>query len=125
MTTSAWTAASCKSLGLTITDLAEIGGVTERQAQRWMRGHPLPDDVQSALSDIADDIEIACEMIANRIETGTTEITCYRNNSDLRADVAMPARGNATGGFAGAWMVAAFEAMEDAVYDAELVFLER
>ena len=122
MPSSAWTAAACKSLGLTTSDLAEIGGVTDRQAQRWMKGHPLPEDMIQSLSDIANDVEVVCERIIARIEAGGNQIVCYRNNEDIRADNAMPARGRAAGGFAGAFLVAAFNALENADEAAELVF---
>lgn len=114
MSSPAWTAAACRTMGLTTADLSEIGGVSERHAHRWRRGHPLPVDVFEALSAIYNDIETAADLITKSIGTGAEEIECFKSNADLRQKNAMPARGFALGGFAGPWLVACFRALQNA-----------
>lgn len=108
-------ACMCKALGLSSSDLAEIGGFTEQHARRFMRGEGrAKPDVIAALNNIRDDVEYLVETFIDTMEDrGGGNITCYRTNAELREDGAMPARGKSAGGFAGPYMVAVYQAVEE------------
>lgn len=113
--TPAYAAVLCASLNLSTSDLAEIGGFGERHARRILRGEsPLQPDVLEALMQIQQDCFALTEQLIDAAEKrGGGELSCYRDNGELREDGAMPARGNAAGGFVGPYMVAVADAMAE------------
>lgn len=117
-------AVMCRALGLTKVDLAELGGFSESTAQKLLQGklHP-SDDVMAALNEIKADVEWLAEQLYDELmERGGGDVACYRNNEELRSDGAMTARGKAAGGFAGPYLVAAFQAIDDFGEGANPVF---
>ena len=113
--TPAHAAVLCASLNLSTSDLAEIGGFDVRHARRVLRGESaLKPDVHAALLQIQQDCYALAEQLIEAAENrGGGEVSCYRDNDELRADGAMPARGKAAGGFVGPYMVAVADAMAD------------
>lgn len=101
-------------LGLSQADLAEIGGVTDRQARRWMTGiSPVPADVVEALGLIHDDIETLTSAMIADVEEGEAVIWTYRSTADLRAALPeIPGRGKAAGAFVGPHQIAAITAQD-------------
>lgn len=95
-------------------DLAELGGVTDRQARRWMTGaSPVPLDVVEALELLHDDVEVLTSSMIADVDEGSAVIWTYRTNEDLRAACPeIPGRGKAAGGFVGCHQIAALTAME-------------
>lgn len=118
------------SLGLSSTELAEVGGFTERFARDLLAGRrPFPSDVAEAVRLIQDDIDVMADAFVSDIEEGQAAIMIHPTNSRLReARPDIPGRGAAGGGFVGPYRIAAltaFEIMQDRGVDIDLLFPER
>ena len=102
----------CSTLGLSVNDLAEIGGFSDRFARDLVAGRrPWPADVCAALDLLDDDVDVVTDSLVADVEEGLGAIYVYRTTDELRAHFrAWPGRGKAAGGFAGAHRVAAIAA---------------
>ncbi len=102
------------NLGLSARDLAEIGGFSDRFARYLLAGRrPFPRDVQEALLDTQDDIDVMTDAIKADVEEGAGAIFVFRTNAELRRLFPQwPGRGHATGGFVGPHRIAALTAWE-------------
>lgn len=102
------------NLGLSSRELAEIGGFSDRFARDLIAGRrPYPADVQEALLDIQDDIDVLTDLIEAEVEEGQGVIWMFGTNEELRTKLpAMPARGHAAGGFLGPYRIAALTAWD-------------
>lgn len=103
-----------RSLGLSQADLAELGGVSDRQARRWINGaSPVPYDVQEALFDLDKDVEELTSQMVSSCENGDDVIFVWRTTADLRAAMPqLPVRGQAFGFFVGPYQIAAWAALD-------------
>ncbi|MFD2206653.1 helix-turn-helix domain-containing protein [Kiloniella antarctica] len=103
-----------RSLGLSQTDLAELGGVKERQARRWMKGDaPIPLDVEEALHLIRDDIDVMTDNMVEDVKEGDGVLIVYKSNDQLRSKLQnLPTRGKALGPFVGPHQIASLTARE-------------
>jgi len=115
------------NLGLSSRELAEIGGFSERFARDLLAGRrPFPADVQQALLDIQDDIDVLTDSIEADVEEGQGAIWMFGNTEDLRLHFpAMPGRGKAAGGFIGPFRIAtltAWDALKERGIDVDIVF---
>lgn len=116
------------ALGLSKADLAEIGGVTDRQARRWMTGaSPVPADVVEALALVNADIKTLITANMANVEKRGGVIRTYRTTADLRAALPeLAGRGLAAGAFVGPHQIAALAAQQsleaDLGIEAEIQF---
>ena len=128
MTNNAFAACLIRTLGLTASDLTEIGGWSgPRMAQHIMAGtRQCPPDVLEALEDLQDDLEAITDDLVARIEAGEAVIWVYRDLDRLRDDWPhWPGRGKAAGGFLGPFQIAAHTAaamMEEKGIEVDLLF---
>ncbi|MDO5648925.1 hypothetical protein [Paracoccus sp. (in: a-proteobacteria)] len=128
MNNDAFAACLIRALGLTASDLTEIGGWSgPRMAQHIMSGtRPCPADVLEALEDIQDDLETITDELVARVEAGEAAIYVYRDLDQLRQDWPhWPGRGKAAGGFLGPFQIAAHTAaamMDENGIEVELLF---
>jgi hypothetical protein len=119
------------NLGLSSGDLAEIGGFSDRFARDLLAGRrPFPEDVQQALLDIQDDIDVLADSMEGDVEDGVqAAILVFRTNADLRKGFpAWPGRGKAAGGFVGPMGIAALTAWDSLRrngIDVDILFAER
>lgn len=102
------------NLGLSSRELAEIGGFSERFARDLLAGRrPFPRDVQQALLDIQDDVDVLTDSIEADVDEGQGVIWMFGTSDDLRQHFpAMPGRGKAAGGFIGPFRIAALTAWD-------------
>lgn len=117
------------SMGLSSKELAEIGGFSERFARDLLAGRrPFPADVQMALLDIQDDVDVLTDIIEADVNEGMAVILVFTTNDDLRANFpAIPGRGQARGGFVGPFRIAAltaWEALQGRGIDVDLIFAQ-
>ena len=107
------------ALGLTVNDLAEIGGFSSRFARDLVAGmRPFPRDVKQALDDLGDDADVMVDEIIADVQEGAGAIWIFRSNNDLRRHFPdWPARGHAAGGFVGPHRIAAIEAADQLAAD--------
>lgn len=122
-------AALTGALGLTVRDLAEIGGFTERFARDLVAGRrPFSEDVKAALDDLDDDGDVLVAGIIADVQDGAGAIWIFRSNSELRAHFpSWPGRGSAKGGFVGPYRIAALAAADQLCADGievDLLFYE-
>ena len=101
-------------LGLSTTDLAELGGVSGRHARRWLTDDtPVPGRVVNALQALRHEAQaLTSSMIADIVDGGSVLLT-YETNEKIRAarpDIA--GRGKAAGAFAGVHQIAVLMAMD-------------
>lgn len=122
-------AALTGALGLTVNDLAEIGGFSDRFARDLVSGRrPFPNDVRKALDDLDDDSDILVDEIIADVQEGAGAIWVFRSNAELRQHFPdWPGRGHAKGGFVGPHRIAALAAAdqlnEDGV-EVDLLFFD-
>lgn len=102
------------NLGINSRELAEIGGFSDRFARDLLAiRRPFPADVQNALNDLQDDIDVLTDEMEAAVAEGQGVIWMYRDNDDLRAarpDI--PRRGKALGGLIGPYRLAALTAWD-------------
>ena len=115
------------SLGLSSRELAEIGGFSDRFARDLLAGRrPFPADVQEALLDLQDDIDVMTDSIEADVAEGHGVIWMYGDNAALRlARPEIPGRGASAGGFIGPFRIAAltaWEALHDRGIDVDICF---
>lgn len=111
-------ACQCRALGLSTSDLAEIGGVSERSARNWLLGRDsrgyarnVPNDVTEAIADLDDDLGVFEDAMIADVDEGSAIILVHRTNEELRAaHPKIPGRGKAPGPFVGVEMIAALSA---------------
>lgn len=120
-------AALTGALGLSVNDLAEIGGFSGRFARDLVRGkRPFPADVCAALKALDDDVGVITDELIADVQEGTGAIFVFRSNDELRQLFpAWPGRGKARGGFVGPYRIAALAAADhlaDGGIDVDLVF---
>lgn len=104
----------CGALGLSATNLAEIGGFSDRFARDLLQGRAAwQADVCEALDLLKHDVDLMAEAMVADVKAGASHILVYRTNEDLRAHFPnWPARGKAAGGFVGPHRVAAMAARD-------------
>lgn len=118
------------ALGLSVNDLAEIGGFSDRFARDLVAGRrPFPQDVKDALDDLDDDNDVIVDEIVADVQEGAGAIWIFRTNAELRQYFPdWPGRGKAAGGFVGPHRIAALAAADilsdDFGIDADLLFFE-
>lgn len=118
------------NLGLSSKDLAEIGGFSDRFARDLLAGRrPFPKDVQDALLDIQDDIDVLADSMEGDVEDGVqAAIWVFRSNEELRAGFpAWPGRGKAAGGFVGPMGIAAmtaWDSLRERGIDVDILFAD-
>ena len=117
----------CSALSLSVNDLAEIGGFSDRFARDLVAGRrPWPADVCEALDLLDDDVDVMTDSLVADVEEGLGAIFVYRTTVELRAHFrAWPGRGKAGGGFAGPHRVAAIaahEALDERGIEVSLLF---
>lgn len=122
-------AAMTGALGLTVNDLAEIGGFSDRFARDLVSGRkPFPTDVQQALDDLDNDSDVIVDEIIANVQEGAGAIWIFRSNSDLRQHFPeWPGRGHAKGGFIGPHRIAALaaaDALADLGIETEILFFD-
>lgn len=102
------------NLGINSRELAEIGGFSDRFARDLLAiRRPFPADVQEALTNLQDDIDVLTDEIEADVLEGRGVIWMYRDNADLRnARPDIPGRGKAGGGFIGPYRLAAMTAWD-------------
>lgn len=102
------------ALGLSVNDLAEIGGFSDRFARDLVAGRrPFPQDVKSALDALDKDTGALVDEIIADFYEGGNEILVFRSNADLRSHFPdRPCRGHSTGGFVGPHRIASLAAAE-------------
>ncbi len=115
------------NLGLSSRDLAEIGGFSDRFSRDLLAGRrPFPRDVQEALLDIQDDIDVMADAIEEDVLDGAGAIFVFRTNNELRELFpAWPGRGKALGGFVGPHRIAAltaWDAVQNMGIDIDILF---
>lgn len=120
-----------RAIGLTATDLAELGGVTDRTARRWLTGFSLfPPEIVEALGALMHDMEtVKAKMVADALASGVPIIRTYFTTAQLRAHMRdLPGRGKAAGFFAAAHQIAALHAYHELLdvhgLQAELRFVD-
>lgn len=122
-------AALTGALGLSVNDLAEIGGFSDRFARDLVAGRrPFPEDVRNALDDLDDDTDTMVDEIIADVQEGAGAVWIFRSNSELRQHFPdWPGRGEAKGGFVGPHRIAALTAADqlgaDGV-DVDLIFFD-
>lgn len=129
MTRDALYAVLAHNLGLSSREMAEVGGFSDRFARDLLAGNrPVPKDVQTALLEIQDDIDVLADSIEADVNEGQGVIWIFRTNTDLRAKFPqMPGRGQAAGGFIGPYRIAAltaWDALRDGGVDVDLLFAQ-
>jgi len=122
-------AALTGALGLSVNDLAEIGGFSDRFARDLVAGRrPFPADVKDALDDLDDDSLVLVDEIIADVQEGAGAVWVFRSNADLRQHFPdWPGRGKAGGGFVGPHRIAALAAAEQLSaegIDVDLIFYE-
>ncbi|WP_417538302.1 hypothetical protein [Marinomonas sp.] len=102
------------TLGLSSRELAEVGGFSDRFARDLLAGRrPFPVDVQEAIQEIEEDIDVLTDSLVADVEEGEAVIWMFGTNEELRAAFPqMPGRGQSTGGFIGPFRIAALTARE-------------
>lgn len=115
------------NLGLSSPEIAEIGGFSDRFARDLMAGRrPFPSDVQEALLDIQDDIDVLSDSIEAEVEDGLGVIWMFGTNAELRQKYpAMPGRGKAAGGFIGPFRIAAltaWDSLKESGIEVDIIF---
>jgi len=116
-------------LGLSVRDLAEIGGFSDRFARYLVSGgHPYPEDVRDALDELDRDSDMMVDTIVADVRAGAEAIWIFRTNEDLRAHFPdWPGRGHAPGGFVGPHRIAALTAADQLAAEgihANLIFFD-
>ena len=100
----------CSYLGLTSSDLAEIGNFSERFARDLLTGRrPFPKDAQRKLSKLRHDVAMIHEAMYQDVVAGDPDIYIYRTKQQLRGS---PVSQVWPSGYLGPYRVAAFEVME-------------
>lgn len=127
--TNARYAALTGALGLSVNDLAEIGGFSDRFARDLVAGRrPFPTDVMAALDDLDDDSDVIVAEIIADVQEGAGAIWVFRTNAELRQHFPdWPGRGCAKGGFVGPHRIAALAAADQLAaegIDVDLLFFE-
>lgn len=127
--TNARYAALTGALGLSVNDLAEIGGFSDRFARDLVAGRrPFPQDVKDALSDLDDDSDVLVDEIIADVREGAGAIWVFRSNAELRHHFPdWPGRGHAKGGFVGPHRIAALTAADQLSsegIDVDLIFFD-
>lgn len=122
-------AALTGALGLSVNDLAEIGGFTDRFARDLVSGRrPFPADVRQALDDLDDDSDVMVDGIIADVQSGAGAIWIFRSNAELRQHFPdWPGRGCASGGFVGPHRIAALTAADQLIsegIDVDLRFFD-
>lgn len=122
-------AALTGALGLTVNDLAEIGGFSARFSRDLVSGRrPYPNDVKDALDALDDDSDVIVDEIIVDVMEGSGAIWVFRSNNDLRRHFPdWPGRGCANGGFVGPHRIAALAAADQlsiAGIDVDLIFYD-
>ena len=119
MLTDARYAALTGALGLSVKDLAEIGGFSDRFARDLVAGRrPFPHYVKDALDDLDDDSDVLVEEVIADVQEGAGAIWVFRSNDELRQHFPdWPGRGEAKGGFAGPHRIAALAAADQLAAD--------
>ena len=117
------------NLGLSSRELAEIGGFSDRFARDLLAGRrPFPADVQEALLDIQDDVDVLTDALEADVTEGQGVIWMYGDNAALRrAHPEIPGRGASAGGFIGPFRIAAltaWEALQDRGIDVDICFVK-
>lgn len=115
------------NLGLSSRELAEIGGFSDRFARDLLAGRkPFPADVQQALLDIQDDIDVLTDSIEADVDEGQGVIWMFGTNEELRLHLtSIPGRGEAAGGFIGPFRIAAltaWDALKERGIDVDIIF---
>lgn len=122
-------AALTGALGLSVNDVAEIGGFSDRFARDIVAGRrPFPQDIRDALDDLNDDGDTLVDEIIADIQEGSAAIWIFRSNNELRQHFPdWPRRGHAKGGFVGPHRIAALAAADqlssDGI-DVDLIFFD-
>lgn len=122
-------AALTGALGLTVNDLAEIGGFSDRFARDLVGGRrPFPQDVKDALDALDDDSDVLVDEIIADVQEGAGAIWVFRSNSELRQHFPdWLGRGSASGGFVGPHRIAALTAADQLSsegVDVDLIFYD-
>ena len=119
-------AARSRALGLSVSDVAEIGGVDARTARYWMSGSDKrgmrlpPEDVATAIRAIEDELTRLTDSYR-----AMTQITLPRSTEALRlTHPDAPGPGKASGPFIGPVLVAAARAIDGAGHEIELIWHE-
>jgi len=110
MTIDALPAAYASALGLRVSDLAELGGISEKSAIALLKGQrAFPEDIIEAIELLNDDVEVMFDVMCDM-----EELTVFRTNRELREVFrAWPARGKSGGGFIGPHRCAVVAAHEE------------
>jgi hypothetical protein len=119
-----------RTLGLSARDLADLGGYkSDRYPRDLLKGlRPFPQDIQNALLDIQEDVEVITDTLVLQVEEGDGAIFVFGTNAELRENFPeWPGRGKAAGGFAGPHRIAALTAREilkERGIDVDILFYE-
>ena len=107
-------AALAGAMGLSVSDLAEIGGFSDRFARDLLAGRrPFPEPVKDALELLDFDVNVLVDAIMSAVEEGAGVIFIFRTNEEVRTYFPdWPGRGHAAGGFIGPHRTAALAASD-------------